>query len=208
MEHHRKQKSEKKKRIIEAAARVFAAKGFSGTVMADIAVNAGIGKGTIYEYFSSKEELFFSGFEWVTEQTGAAAMVGISALGGSVSERLNHMSESIMNYFVEMKDFFSLVMEFWAASASSQQRDRFKDAFKSSYEEFRQIVSSLIQDGIRQGEFSPTIDSEEIAAALVGTWDALLLQGWFDKSFDPSHTARKYLPVLLEGMKTDKGNQD
>jgi AcrR family transcriptional regulator len=38
--------------IIEAAARVFASRGYNGTLMADIATEAGIGKGTIYEYSS------------------------------------------------------------------------------------------------------------------------------------------------------------
>ncbi len=204
----KKLKPEKRHLIIEAAAGVFARKGFSGTAMADIAAGARIGKGTIYEYFASKEELFFSVFEWVAEQSGSAAMVDVSTLGGSVSKRLSRMSESIMKYFDEMKDFFSLVMEFWSASASSLMRDRFKDAFRNTYQEYRQLVSSLVQDGIDHGEFRQDIEPEAIAAALVGTWDALLLQGWFDESFDPAGTAGKYLPVLLNGMRMDKGIQD
>jgi len=42
-------KREKKSHITEAAARVFARRGFFGTVMAEIAAEAGIGKGTLYE---------------------------------------------------------------------------------------------------------------------------------------------------------------
>jgi len=208
MNNDKRQKPDKKQLIIEAAAEVFARKGFSGTVMADIASRAGIGKGTIYEYFSSKDDLFFSVFEWVAEQSASAARVGISALTGSVSHRLIRMNDSIMNYFKEMEDFFSLVMEFWSASASSQMRDRFKEAFRNSYQGLRQIVASLVRDGINYGEFRPDVDPEAIAAALVGTWDALLLQGWFDESFDPPRTAGKYLPVLLKGMRAEPGNQD
>ena len=40
-------KKEKRALIIEAAAKVFARRGFSGTLMADIAVAAGIGKGLL-----------------------------------------------------------------------------------------------------------------------------------------------------------------
>ena len=78
-----KQKTKKRDQIIEAAAQVFAQKGYSGAVVADIAVQADIGKGTVYEYFSSKEDLFFAVFEWFQKKTEKAATVGISSLGGS-----------------------------------------------------------------------------------------------------------------------------
>ena len=52
-------KEEKRALIIEAAAKVFARRGFASTLMAEIAIEAGIGKGTLYEYFDSKEDLFF-----------------------------------------------------------------------------------------------------------------------------------------------------
>ena len=193
-------KKEKRALIIEAAAKVFARRGFSGTLMADIAVEAGIGKGTLYEYFDSKEDLFFAVFEWFVQATEAEAKVSISALGGSASERLDALSDSLMSSWAQMKDMYSLVMEFWSASASSQMRERFKQAFKNGYSDFRQIVSALIREGIQGGEFRPEVDAESVAAALVGAWDALLLQAWFDEGFDPQATARRFMAVLISGL--------
>jgi AcrR family transcriptional regulator len=194
------QKQRKKTHIIDAAARVFAEKGFSGTMMADIADRAGTGKGTLYEYFDSKESLFFSVFEWYARETEEAAKVSISALGGSASERLTILSESVMQSWFEMKELFTLVMEFWAASASSQMKKRFKGYFRQAYEDFRTLVSALIREGIQQGEFYEDVIPESVAAALVGSWDALLLQAWFDDTFDPLTTARNYVAVLIRGM--------
>jgi len=199
-----KHKEQKKARIIKAAAQVFADRGFSGTVMADIADRAGIGKGTLYEYFDSKEDLFFAVFEWFTQETEAAAKVSISALGGSVSERLAVLSESVMQSWLEMKDLFTLVMEFWAASASSQMKQRFKGYFRQAYEDFRRIVAALIREGIEHGEFREDIVPESVAAALVGSWDALLLQAWFDETFDPLTTARNFVAVLIRGLAAEK----
>ena len=119
-------KEEKRALIIEAAAKVFARRGFASTLMAEIAIEAGIGKGTLYEYFDSKEDLFFTVFEWFVKATEAKAQVSIAALGGSASDRLQALSDSLMNSWAEMRDMFSLVMEFWSASASSQMRQRFK----------------------------------------------------------------------------------
>ena len=194
------QKQRKRAHIILAAARVFAEKGFSGTMMSEIADHAGIGKGTLYEYFDSKEALFFSVFEWYARQTEEAAKVSMSALGGSASERLTVLSESVMQSWLQMKDLFTLVMEFWAASASSQMKKRFKGYFRQAYQDFRTLVAALIREGIQHGEFQEDVIPESVAAALVGSWDALLLQAWFDDSFDPLTTARDYVAILIRGM--------
>ena len=193
-------KEEKRALIIEAAAKVFARRGFASTLMAEIATEAGIGKGTLYEYFDSKENLFFAVFEWFVQATEAEAKVSISALGGSASERLDALSDSLMSSWAQMEDMYSLVMEFWSASASSQMRERFKQAFKNGYSDFRQIVSTLIRDGIERGEFQPHVDIDSVAAALVGTWDALLLQAWFDDDFNPLTAARGFMTVVINGL--------
>ena len=199
LSNHQSQK-DKKKRIIQAAARVFAQKGYAGTAVADIAVQAEIGKGTLYAYFDSKEDLFFAVFEWYMMQTGAAAKVSVSLLGGSAAQRLQALSDSIMGVWDDIKDAFTLTIEFWAASSSSQMQDRFKASFRRMYHEFRGIVVSLIREGIKRGEFRPDINPESVAAALVGAWDALFLQAWFDQDFDPLTTARDFLAVVIQGL--------
>jgi len=49
---------ERRERILDAAIEVFGKKGFAGANVADIAEAANIGKGTVYLYFKSKEEIF------------------------------------------------------------------------------------------------------------------------------------------------------
>ncbi|UCD71076.1 MAG: TetR/AcrR family transcriptional regulator [Syntrophobacterales bacterium] len=198
-----RQRKEKKVHIVQAAAKVFAQKGFSRTVMADIAVEAGIGKGTIYEYFDSKEDLFFAVFQWFVHKIGVETRVRVSALGGSASERLEALNDSLINSWLEMEELYTLIMEFWAASSSSQMKGKFKGAFREGYSEFRHIVSALIRDGIDRGEFRSDVDAESVAAALVGTWDALLLQAWFDDAFDPFATARSFMSALIGGLKKE-----
>ena len=197
---HKKRKQDKRSRIIEAAAKVFAHKGYNSTLIADIAKEAGIGKGTIYEYFPSKVDLFFAVFEWFVRMTETEAKVSVSALGGSASERLMALNDALLRSWFEMLEMYSLVMEFWSAAASSSMRQRFKGTFKEGYRDFRRIVSALIRVGIETGEFQPEVDAESVAAALVGAWDALLLQAWFDEGFDPLTTSRKFMTVLINGL--------
>lgn len=194
-------KNEKKSRIVAAAAQVFAQRGFSGTSVAEIAVQAGIGKGTIYEYFNSKEDLFFAVFEWYHSITATGLTVNISVLGGSATQRLEALNDAIINLWDEIEDIFALTMEFWAASSTSVMRRRFQDAFKNLYQDLREMVSSLIQVGIDDGEFRRDVDAKAVATALVGTWDALFLQAWFDPVFQPLDTAQHFLKVVIRGLK-------
>ena len=193
-------KKNTKDRIINAAVQVFAQKGYAGSTVADIAAAAQIGKGTIYQYFASKEDLFFAVFEWFLLRTGTAAQVSIAVLGGSAIQRLEALSRSIMSMWTEIKDVFTLTMEFWAASSSSHMRDRFKASFSRMYQQFRGIVSSLIKEGIERGEFRKDIKPESVSAALVGAWDALFLQAWFDQNFDPLITAEYFLKIVIRGL--------
>ncbi len=195
-------KKEKRSHIIQGAARVLARKGYNRTVMADIAEEAGIGKGTLYEYFSSKEELFFAVFEWFVHEV-ATTDVGISALGMPASRKLAALSESLMKTLGDNEELYALVMEFWSATVSLPLRDRLKQAFREAYREFRALVGSLIREGIGQGEFRPDVDVEAVASALVATWDALPLQAWFDKDFDMSNTARAFVDVVIQGLLAD-----
>lgn len=195
-----KRKEKKKKKIIQAAADIFAKKGYSGAAVSDIATQADVGKGTIYEYFDSKEDLFFAVFKWYSEKTGAAAVVSISALGGSAAQRLEGLNESLMGLWDEIKNVFALAMEFWAASSSALMRQRFQAAFKQLYHDFRSIVSALIHDGIKSGEFREDVNPEAVAAALVGTWDAMFLQAWFDPTFDPLKISQNFLKVVIQGL--------
>jgi AcrR family transcriptional regulator len=195
-------KKDKENRIVMAAAIVFAQRGYAGASVAEIAVQAGIGKGTVYEYFNSKEDLFFAVFEWYLYQTGNGLTVNISALSGSAAQRLQALNDAIMNLGDEIQDIFALTMEFWAASSASAMRQRFRDAFKTLYQEFREIVTAVIQDGSDRGEFRNDVDATAVAAALVGTWDALFLQAWFDPEFQPLDTAQKFLDVVIRGLIT------
>jgi AcrR family transcriptional regulator len=196
-------KAEKRDRILAAAKAVFARKGFAGAAISDIAARADIGKGTVYEYYRSKEDLFFAVFEWFIEQGAAAVKVDISVLGQSAGDRLVALSESVVNQWGQLKDEFTLVMEFWAASSSSRSRDRFRQAFRNLYGRYRAIVVALLREGMARGEFRSDLATASIAAALVGAWDAMFLQAWFDDEFDLQQVSRDFIHVMVRGLRTD-----
>jgi len=65
-----REKSLRRASILDAAKRVFFAKGYSKATMDEIALQAKISKPTIYQYFKSKDDLFFSLMLPVVEEIG------------------------------------------------------------------------------------------------------------------------------------------
>jgi AcrR family transcriptional regulator len=194
-------KEQTRNKIITTAAAVFAEKGYAGTAIAEIAVRAGIGKGTVYGYFSGKEELFFAVFEWFINEFEKSVTVSIATLGKGAAARLDTLSRIIVTNCVEMKHLYALTIEFWAASKRESTESRLKALFTEGYGQFREIVSAIIGEGVRAGEFSLDIDPEPLAATLVGTWDVLGLQAWFDDDFDALKAERAFMRVFMRGLK-------
>ena len=193
--------------IIQAAGRIFSQKGYAATRIIEVADAAQVGKGTIYEYFRSKEALFFAVFQSMMAESAATLARAGDAMRGSFGERINTLSDSIIQSWLDQLDMFSLTMEFWSATASSPSRRRFKAVFQDGYRKMRGVVSDLIAQAQQTGEVSRDIDAQKVAAALIGTWDALLLQAWLDPEFDALATSRSFLAVVLNGLAADRTNR-
>lgn len=195
----RKADPNKKTKIVQAATKVFARKGYAGTIMSQVAEEAGTGKGTLYEYFKSKEDLFFAVFEQLMADS-ADLITSSDDTEATVAGRLETLAATLIENWTANLELYALVMEFWSATATLPCRQRFKTAFQEGYAEFRKQVGALIQKGIDQGAFVATTAPEALAAALIGSWDALLLQAWLDKDFDPLAASREHMRVVLKGL--------
>ena len=195
----RKADLSKKKNIILAAVQVFSQKGYAGSRIIDVARAAGIGKGTVYEYFKSKEDLFFAVFQEVMQES-EISMATAAVESESISKRLTIIGDTLIGAWLDKLELYSLVMEFWSATTASTSRDQFKSSFQAGYQAFRQTLAALIREGIETGEFSPDCHPIAVASGLIGMWDALLLQAWLDNTFDALASSRECVAVMLRGL--------
>ncbi len=197
---------EKKEKIMFAAMALFSKKGFAGTSMKDIAIKAGIGKGTTYEYFKGKDQLFFATFEWFIEYSENIAKKSISSNeAASCEEKLRLFSQSVLDALKDSEEFYPLILEFWAASASSKYRDKIKEIFKMFYQKIGRILISIINQGIENKEFYDQIDVDSIVPGIAGAWDAIGLQAWFyyedNNGFDIAKTMTGFTDLIIRGLK-------
>lgn len=201
-----RRKQEKRDKILAAAAGVFAENGFSRTTMAQVAERADVGKGTLYEYFPSKEELYFNVFEsFVRQVYGAVSGLTLSQTSDSAVQLLTRLNQAIVDQLQDTRKHYGLFMEFWSASANSGLKHRFQEAFRTMYRMYGDLVAGVVDKGVARGEFRSGVDTRALGSCLVGAWDAMGLQAWFDEDFSMVRTARTFMDVVLAGLKPDPG---
>src|SRR5436309_12914212 len=88
----RRPEGHKRERILDAAVRVFAEKGFYNAKVSDVARLAGVADGTIYLYFKSKDDLLISLFEDRMERINAQVREAIASAKGA-PERLRRLCQ-------------------------------------------------------------------------------------------------------------------
>ena len=192
----------KRERLVEAAAEVFAAKGYSGTRVADIAIRAEVGKGTVYEYFSSKEELLFAVFESINHRI-ATRLDSALAEGGSARDQLRRLLGIGADVVHEQMDLQPVVLDFWAASRGKDFEEHYRESVVASYVFFRKVIADFIRNGQGRSEFRNDVDVEALATTVVATIDGLSVQHYFDRSVDAGKTIEAFGLMLIESLKTE-----
>jgi AcrR family transcriptional regulator len=190
---------EKSRLILQAAARVFAQRGFQAATIDEISERAGIGKGTVYEYFPSKQDLFYAVFTDYIAGFEIAAREQARQAAGSAA-RIREVIGTVLAMTAASREWFPLTFEFWSASAAPRHRRRIATMFRRMYGRFRKMLADLIRQGQRAGEFDPHADARHVASVLVGALDGLFLQSWFDPKLDPVAAGNSFLEVLLRGL--------
>lgn len=92
----RRRKEARPSEILDAATRVFLERGFAATRLEDVARTAGVAKGTLYLYFSSKEQLF----EEVAKSALASHVSAIAELGADPSASLEDVVPLLLDQAV------------------------------------------------------------------------------------------------------------
>jgi AcrR family transcriptional regulator len=192
-------REERRRELIEVAAKLFAEKGFRNSRIADIAAAAGVAKGLVYDYFRSKEELFFAVFTWYNDKI--SLWIGERmGTADSARERLTLFANLFVQAGLDHIQLYGLTLEFWAAAGLGTYRGRFLKSFQDAYEEMRTMVSETIREGQAAGEFKGAVDPRAMAVMLVGALDAVILQYWLDSSLDPVAKVNHFLETLMNGM--------
>ena len=164
--------------ILQAAARVFKAKGLQGTNLGDIAVESGADRASLYYYVGSKEELFHEVVRGAVEANLARARA-IQQGEGTAPDKLRELLASLMESYAEhypilyvfIQENLSHVPDKHAAWARDMRR------INKGYE---QIVIDLVAEGMAAGTIRETGEPWIVAYGLLG------MVGWTSRWYNPA----------------------
>lgn len=187
--------------ILRAAEHIFAQKGFHSATVADIAKKAKVSEATIYEYFSSKEELLFSiPAETIRDYQEKNREI-LPHIRGAAN-KLRFLIYRHLGLYADKHDYATVVMLMLKGSRNFLKTEAYK-IVQSSARNYIQVL----EEGMQNGEFRSDIQPFLVRAMIWGTIDHLVTRrSLLGKPEDLLPLADDIFKTMFAGIRSS--NQD
>jgi len=190
----RQRSDDKRRRILDAAVKVFARKGYFAARVSDVAKRAGVADGTIYLYFRNKEDILVSLFDEVMAEHVAAGRLEIARLRGAPA-RLRAIAAHHLRLLGENQDL-AVVFQ-----VELRQSTKFMERFTASwFSDYLGLVSEVIEQGQQEGTLRADLPRKLLAKALFGALDEMVTS-WIlgRRDYDLGNLAAPVVDLFLQG---------
>lgn len=161
-------RANREREILDVAARLFAARGYSATSVDDIAAAVGLNKAMLYYYFSSKAGLLYH--VYLTTADDLAERLDIGDDDTPADEALAAIMRAIVDAISHAPDYVTVFFQELQWLPKWLPPDELK-VIRVKQAEFLAILQRVIERGIADGTFRP-VDVPVAVSALVG------MAGW------------------------------
>ncbi len=195
-------RNQKRKRIGSIALKHFARDGFSAASMAQIAKASGVGKGTMYEYFSSKEDLIsFSLTLYVDkiEQNVASLIADIP----DPKDRLQHYLIEVIKAIKRDPHTMGVLLAIFKKLIMDNHDRKQADLLDNMFQSARTAICDMIFEGVDKGIFRPEAkqSAQTIASNMIAYIDGLWLHSLVNpEAFNIDDQANDYLNRLFDSL--------
>lgn len=195
---------DRRHRILDAALRVFAARGYHHASVEEIAAEAATSKGGLYFHFPGKQALFLALLEWARAELRRRVEEAVAREGDPLA-RADAALRAVMGAFaghrrlarVFMVDGLGAGREFHARVLAVQ-------------EEFIELIRGLFDDAQRAGQIGPRVDTGVAARAWFGAVNSIVT-GWLlarsPRSLDEAYRALRPLVYRSLGAVAPAGEE-
>ena len=180
-------KKEKAKAISDAALKVFRELGYPRTRMADIAQAAGMGKGTLYEYFKDKADILRFAFDQYFSIFAEGVLEAMKKKTRP-SEKLLSLIDFSLQHAAEWQDHCVVYVDYFGA-ARTDQGGRFP--LSAMYGQMQAILTNLILESQGAGEIDGRFEPMALAELLVSVFDGIILHRVFEGQGADRESLRK-----------------
>lgn len=147
--------------LIEAAAELFARKGFHATSLEEVAQTAGFTRGAIYKNFRSKEDILIAVIDWMIERQLAAYADALDDADASASDQISAAVEVWARVFSRDRDLTLLELEL---RLHALRNDEFRPRLAQWERDQADRVARFIREQVRGAGLRLTVPPEEMAA--------------------------------------------
>jgi TetR/AcrR family transcriptional regulator, cholesterol catabolism regulator len=179
--------------IIDTSAQVFARNGYHATGILELCTANGLGKGALYHYIGSKEELLAAIHDRVTDEV----MLGadrVAQAGGSPREQLARLGDELLDVIHRYPDHVWVFLHEFPA-LTGERADRFRERRRR----YEGRVEAVLQAGVESGEFRE-LDPWLAARAWLGMHNYTYLWLKADGRLTARDVAKPFADIFMHGI--------
>ncbi len=169
-----------RERILEVAKQAFTRSGANAS-LDDIAKDAGVGPGTLYRHFPTREELLKAVYRTELEKLAAAEQ--------KLAETMPPI-EALRAWLLLFVD--AVAAKQIIAPALNMLVGDHKKIFEASYTRMHEAISALVKRAVKSGDIRKDLDPMDLVRALVGVSNVASSPDW-------QQSARRLVDILLAG---------
>ncbi len=189
--------SDKYERIIQAATRVFASKGFYNAKVADVAREADVADGTIYLYFKNKDDLLISIFEHSMDTFIQSVQKTLEEVSDPV-EKLHRFIRLHLELVQNNQDIAQVLQ------IELRQSSKFmKEYAATKFRDYLDVISKILEEGQSKGVFNAAINPGIVKRSIFGAVDEMALD-WVlmkKKKYTIQEVADQLCILFTNGLK-------
>jgi AcrR family transcriptional regulator len=187
--------------IVDTSAHLFARQGYHATGIMELCTANDLGKGALYHYIGSKEELLAAIHDRVMDEVllGAAR---VASAGGTPSRQLSMLGDELLDVIHRYPDHVWVFLhEFPALTGERAER------FRSRRQGYERQVEAVLRAGVESGEFRE-IDPWLTARAWLGMHNYTYLWLKPGGTLAAGSVAKPFAEIFMRGIAKQAGHDD
>ena len=189
-------KETKRLEIAAVAGALFGKYGFDKVTIDDVAKSAGIGKGTVYEYFNNKDELIHGAFELIMGHM-VSEMVRTVDLTLQPLDSLKKLTFSMIDALDHVGDQYGFFLEYMLMLNRGKGNAA---VLENMLTEYRKAVGGLLEAAIDAGQVRADLDVANAAASYAAWFDGAIFHWMTLQSPDLKALATAFWDFFLNGI--------
>ena len=193
----RRPRAETRRELLDAAARVFARRGFHGASVEEVSDEAGFSTGALYSNFDGKEDLFLALWEERIERRRRDLREVIARSGGP-SEGLAPAAADAVEHMGRERDWFLLYLEFLLHAARDKS---FAQRFAAVRDEGIAQLADGVAEGLKAAGIESSLEPLELATAIRALSYGLALDRLVDDKSIPDELLGRMLGLIFSSVR-------